>query len=271
MNSKIIIKILRYLLIIIIIIPVLFPLIWIILASVKTQTQIIHMPPIWIFKPTLVNYKEVFLEQDFFQYLMNSSIIAAAATILSLIIGLPAAYSISRYKLKKIGMFILIARLMPGISFLIPWFILFSRLRLIDTYFILIASHMLIILPLVIWIMINYFDTIPHEFEESGRVDGCTLQGVFLKIILPISTPGILTSTTLSFVFSWNNFMFSMVLSAQRTKTLPIAIYNFVSYAEINWGSVMAAAVVIIAPAIILTMIFQRYVIKGLTMGAVKG
>lgn len=271
MNSKTLLKFGRYLLIIIIIIPVLFPLVWIILASIKTQSQIIHVPPIWIFKPNLDNYKEVFFEQNFFQYLMNSLIIATTATILSLIIGLPAAYSISRYKLKKIGIFILIARLMPGISFLIPWFILFSRLRLIDTYLVLIASHMLVILPLIVWIMINYFDSIPHELEESGRVDGCTIQGVFLKIILPISGPGILTGTTLSFIFSWNNFMFSMVLSAQRTKTLPIAIYNFVSYAEINWGSVMAAAVVIIAPAIILTMIFQRYVIKGLTMGAVKG
>jgi multiple sugar transport system permease protein len=102
-------------------------------------------------------------------------------------------------------------------------------------------------------------------------VDGCTIQGTFMRIILPLSTPGIVTCSTLTFIFSWNNFMFSLALSADRTKTLPLAIYNFVSYAEISWGRVMAAAVVIIAPAIIITMAFQKYVVKGLTMGAVKG
>lgn len=260
-----------YLLIILVIIPFLFPLVWIISASFKTQAQIISMPPLWIFKPTLENYQRVFVEQDFGRFLLNSAIIAVGSTLLSLIIGLPAAYTISRYKQKTLGVFILIARLMPGISYLIPWFILFSRLKMVDTYTALIASHMLVGLPLIVWIMINYFDGLPRELEEAAQVDGCTLQHAFLRVVLPLSGPGILTATTLSFIFSWNNFMFSLVLSADRTKTLPIAIYNFVSYAEINWGSVMAAAVVIIAPAIILTMLFQKYVVKGLTMGAVKG
>jgi multiple sugar transport system permease protein len=271
MRRRLLFNIGWYLLILLIMIPFIFPLYWIITSSFKTQAQIIAMPPAWVFTPTLQNYFQVFVDQDFGQYLFNSSVIAVGSTLLSLLIGLPAAYSISRYKQRTLSVFILIARLMPGISFLIPWFIIFSKLRLIDTYTALIASHMLVGLPLIVWIMINYFDGLPHELEESARVDGCTIQGVFLKIILPISGPGVLTATTLSFIFSWNNFMFSVVLSAQKTKTLPIAIYNFVSYAEVNWGSVMAAAVVIITPAIILTMIFQRYVIKGLTMGAVKG
>jgi multiple sugar transport system permease protein len=110
-----------------------------------------------------------------------------------------------------------------------------------------------------------------RELEESAKVEGCSLQGAFARILLPISGQGIVTAIALSFVFSWKNFMFSLVLSSRRTETLPIAIYNFVSYAEVSWGSVMAAAVVIIAPAIVLTMFFQKYVIKGLTMGAVKG
>ena len=130
---------------------------------------------------------------------------------------------------------------------------------------------MLVGLPFIVWIMVNYFDGLPYELVEAAQVDGCTLQRAFWKIVLPLSVPGILTASTLSFLFSWNNFMFSLVLSSDRTKTLPIAIYNFVSYAEVSWGSVMAAAVVIILPAIVLTMVFQRYVIKGLTAGAVKG
>lgn len=260
-----------YVLIIVMIIPFVFPLFWIVSASFKTQAQIVSMPPVWIFTPTLENYEKVFIDQHFAKFLFNSSVIAVGSTILSLIIGLPAAYTISRYKQNRLGIFILLARLMPGISYLIPWFILFSKLRMVDTYTALIASHMLVGLPLIVWIMVNYFDGLPKELEEAAQVDGCTLQEAFLRVVLPLSGPGILTASTLSFLFSWNNFMFSLVLSADKTKPLPIAIYNFVSYAEISWGSVMAAAVVIIAPAIVLTMIFQKYVIKGLTMGAVKG
>ncbi len=264
-------KILWSSLVILVLIPFLFPFLWILLASFKTQAQIVAMPPVWVFTPTLENYQRVFVEQEFGRFLLNSSIVAIGSTLLSLVIGLPAAYTISRYKQNSIGVFILLARVMPGISYLIPWYILFSKIRMIDSYTALIASHMLVGLPLIVWIMVNYFDGLPRELEEAAQVDGCTLHGAFLKIVLPLSGPGILTASTLSFLFSWNNFMFSLVLSAEKTKTLPIAIYNFVSYAEVSWGPVMAAAVVIIAPAIVLTMVFQRYVIKGLTMGAVKG
>jgi multiple sugar transport system permease protein len=260
-----------YILVGLIVLPFLFPLIWIVMCSLKTQQQIISIPPEWIFKPTLENYKSVFVENDFGFFLMNSSIIAFFSTLLSLVIGLPAAYTISRYNQKKLGVFLLVARLMPGIAFLIPWYIAFSKLRLTDTYFALITSHMLVSLPLVVWIMTSFIDDLPYELEEAAKVDGCTVTKTFLKIILPLSTPGVVTASTLSFIFSWNNFMFSLTLSASRTKTLPIAIYNFVSYAEISWGKVMAAAVVIIAPAILLTMIFQKYVIQGLTAGATKG
>ncbi|MCX8013200.1 MAG: carbohydrate ABC transporter permease, partial [Rectinema sp.] len=190
---------------------------------------------------------------------------------LSLLMGLPAAYSIARFQQRRLSIFILIARLMPGISFLMPWYIIFSRLNLMDSYVALILSHMLITLPIIVWIMASYFETIPIEMEESAMVDGATRQHAFLAIVLPIAGPGIVTSVTLSFIFSWNNFMFSQVLSMEKTRTLPIAIYNFVSYAEVDWGAVMAAAVAIMAPAIILTMVFQKYVVKGLTMGAVKG
>jgi len=126
-------------------------------------------------------------------------------------------------------------------------------------------------MPVVVWIMSAYIETIPVEMEESAMVDGATRQRSFVSIILPLCTPGIITATTLGFIFSWNNFMFSQVLSRQRTRTLPIAIFNFMGYAEVDWGGVMAAAVCIVVPAIILTMIFQKYMIKGLTAGAVKG
>jgi multiple sugar transport system permease protein len=213
----------------------------------------------------------VFVEQNFLQYMKNSLIVSVVSVFFSLLLGLPAAYSIARYKQKKLSVFILVARLMPGISFLMPWYIVFSRLGLMDSYVALILSHMLIALPLVVWVMSPYFDSVPRELEEAAMVDGLTQQSAFLKILLPLSGPGVVTATTLSFIFSWNNFMFSQVLSQQNTRTLPIAVYNFLSYVEVDWGAVMAAAVTIMAPAIVLTMFFQKYVVKGLTMGAVKG
>lgn len=249
----------------------LFPFFWMLGSSFKTQVDIISWPPKFIWKPTLANYQRVFGEQNFLQYFLNSTIVGVSAVVGALVLGLPGAYSIARYKQKRLAIFILIARLMPGISFLLPWYIIFSRLHLMDSYIALILSHLLITLPVVVWIMSSYFEAIPRELEESAMVDGATMQRAFMSIILPISGPGIVTATTLSFIFSWNNFMFSQVLSMQKTKTLPIAVYNFVSYAEVDWGAVMAVAVAIMMPAIILTMIFQKYVVKGLTMGAMKG
>ncbi len=256
---------------IIIIVPILFPFVWMLMSSFKTQVDIISWPPKFVFTPVLQNYDRVFVEQNFLRYMKNSVIVSVSSVLLSLLLGLPAAYSIARYKQQKLSMFILVARLMPGISFLMPWYIVFSRLHLMDSFVALILSHMLICLPLVVWVMAPYFDSVPRELEEAAMVDGLTQQMAFLKILLPLSGPGVVTATTLSFIFSWNNFMFSQVLSQQKTRTLPIAVYNFLSYVEVDWGAVMAAAVVIMGPAILLTMFFQKYVVKGLTMGAVKG
>jgi multiple sugar transport system permease protein len=271
MSRKYLSTALFYSVVVLMALVVLFPFLWMLSSSFKTQVDIIAWPPKILFSPTLRNYEKVFGEQDFLKYFVNSTIVGGTAVGLSLLLGLPAAYSIARFTQRKLAVFILLARLMPGISFLMPWYIVFSRLNLMDSYTALILSHMLIALPIVVWIMSTYFATIPPEMEESAMVDGATRQYAFWKIILPLSGPGIITATTLSFIFSWNNFMFSQVLSMEKTKTLPIAVYNFLSYAEVDWGGVMAAAVAIMAPAIALTMIFQKYVVKGLTMGAVKG
>jgi multiple sugar transport system permease protein len=153
-----------------------------------------------------------------------------------------------------------------------PWYIVFSRFKLLDSYTALILSHILITLPIVVWIMSVYFKNIPIELEDSAMVDGATRQRAFVSIILPLSMPGVVTAAMLSFIFSWNNFMFAQVLSMEKTRTLPLAVYNFMSSAGFDWGGVMAFAAVIITPAIILTILFQKYVIRGLTIGdAIKG
>jgi multiple sugar transport system permease protein len=264
-------KIIYLVVLLIIVIPIVFPFIWMCTSAIKTQVDIIAWPPRFLFEPTIMNFRRVFVEQNFLHYLKNSVVVAFLAVFLSLVIGLPAAYSIARYKQRRLAVFILLARLLPGISFLMPWYIVFSRLHLMDSYTALVLSHMLIALPLIVWVMVPYFDAVPIELEEAAMVDGLPRQKSFIQIVLPLSTPGIVTAITLSFIFSWNNFMFSQVLSQQKTRTLPIAVYNFLSYAEVDWGAVMAAAVAIMTPAIIITMIFQKYVVQGLTAGAVKG
>ena len=185
--------------------------------------------------------------------------------------GLPAAYAIARYRQHALSLTILVARIVPGITFLIPWFILFSKLRLVDTYTSIILSHMLVGMPFIIWVMVPFFEALPKELEEASMVDGTTRQGAFFRVLLPLTGPGVLTSSILSFVFSWNNFMFAVVLTGARTRTLPIAIFNFLSYSEINWGGLMAAAVIITVPILVIALIAQKYIVQGLTAGAVKG
>jgi multiple sugar transport system permease protein len=248
-----------------------FPFIWMLLASFKTQAQIMSADKFFIFQPTGKNYVNVFKEYNFLKFIWNSMVVAVGSTVGSLILGLPAAYAIARYRLQGLGLVILVARIIPGITFLIPWFIIFSGLKLVDTYVALILSHMLVGLPFIIWIMISFFEALPYEIEEAGLIDGCTRSQVFRRIILPISGPGILTSSLLSFIFSWNNFMFSIILAGDKTKTLPIAVFNFMSYSEINWGALMAAACIITLPVLVIALLAQRYIVSGLAAGAVKG
>lgn len=265
------VQFLQRLLLVAVVLAFLFPFFWMILASFKTQQQILSTENVLIFKPTFQNYIAVFEQYSFMKFIVNSFFIAVVSTILSLVLGLPAAYSIARYRQNKLGLTILVARIVPGITFLIPWFILFTKLNLVDSYTSMILSHMLVGLPFIVWIMVSYFENIPIELEESARVDGCTIQEAFWRIVLPISGPGIITAAIFSFVFSWNNFMFSLVLAGEKTKTLPIAVFSFLSYSDINWGGLMAAAVVITLPVLILALFAQKYIISGLTAGAVKG
>jgi len=271
MNKKLITNIFFYLLVVAIALVVLFPFLWMLASSFKTQVDIISWPPKFIFSPTLQNYQKVFGEQDFLKYFLNSTIVGSLAVGLSLVLGLPAAYSISRYAQKKLAVFILLARLMPGISFLMPWYIIFSRLNLMDSYVALVLSHMLITLPIVVWIMSTYFNSIPREMEESAMVDGATRRYAFWAIILPLSGPGIITATTLSFIFSWNNFIFGVVLAGRTTRTLPVAVYNVLTFEQISWGPLAAAALIVTAPVLLLTLLMQKEIVAGLTTGGVKG
>jgi len=256
--------------ILICLIPV-FVFLWMFMTGLKTQADNLSIPPKIIFTPTLNNFRDVFGQGNFLKYLVNSAIVATFSVIIALLFGLPAAYGIAKYKMKKIGLALLVARMVPFISYLIPWFIVFRSLRLIDSYLALITTHLIITLPFVIWIMVNFFEGIPSSLEEAARVDGCTVFQAFTKILLPVVRNGIFTAAVLSFIFSWNQFLFSLILSGNETMTVPVAVFQFISYEEINWGGLSAAASVITIPPLIMTVFIQKYMIKGLTSGAVKG
>jgi multiple sugar transport system permease protein len=249
----------------------LFTLLWMILSSLKTNVQATAYPPLWLFRPTLQNYVDVFTKNPFFSYMVNSTIIAAAAVGIGLACGLPAAYSMARHRQAALGFLVLMVRILPGIAFLVPLFVIYRRLGLINTLGGIVLTHIIVVLPLVIWIMAGFFEDIPRELEEAALIDGCSRVGTFVRIVLPLSKPGIVAATILSFIASWNNFIFVLILGGKDTVTLPMAVYSFVSFEDVNWGGLTAAATIITVPILVLSLIVQRYLAGGLTMGAVKG
>lgn len=255
--------------ILICIIP-LFVFAWMIMTALKTQVDNLAVPPKLIFDPTLENLRDTLAGRNFGGYLLNSFIVAFFAVIISLLAGLPAAYAIAKYQLRKIGLSLLMARMVPFISYLIPWFIVFRTLHLVDTYIALITTHLIITLPYVIWIMVNFFENVPPSLEESARIDGAGYVQAFVYVILPIARNGVFTASVLAFIFSWNQFLFSLILSGRNTMTVPVAVFQFISYDQINWGGLASAATLITLPPLILTLFIQKYIIRGLTSGAVK-
>ena len=258
---------------VLVVVAFLGPIVWMVLASFKLNVQIYDPTKAFIFTPTLENFATVFDPRrgNYLIYIWNSFFIAFMATGLSLLIAVPAAYSMARFTMKKSATVVLLARMIPGVSLLVPWYFIFSQLRMTGGYLPLILAHMFVSLPLILYIMMSFFEQLPEELEESAQVDGLTAIQAFFRISLPLSVPGIATATILSFIFSWNNFMFALVLSGPSTKTLPVAIFDFIGYASIDWGALMAASVVVTTPIMVIALFTQRYIVSGLTAGATKG
>ena len=264
-------KVFRVVALVVVVLALLAPLAWMVAASLKTNVDIYNPDKAIFFSPTWDNYAKVLQQANYVQFIVNSLWVAFAATALSLLLGVPAAYSMSRFSMGRSALVVLMARVIPAVSLLVPWYYVFSNLKMVGGFTVLILSHMFVSLPLIVYIMMGYFDGLPIELEESAMVDGLTPIGAFRKITLPLSTPGIATAGILSFIFSWNNFMFALVLSSAHTKTLPVAIFDFVGYASIDWGGLMAASTVVTLPIMLIALFAQKYVVSGLTAGATKG
>lgn len=264
-------KVFRFTMLTLVVALLVLPIVWMVLAAFKTNVDIYDASKTVLFTPTWENFDKVFAQGNFGQYILNSGLIALVATGLSMVLGVPAAFAMSRFVMNKSALVVLMARVIPGVSLLVPWYYLFSQMRLVGSYWVLILSHMFVALPLIVYIMMGFFDGLPVELEESGQVDGLTPIGSFWHLMLPLSTPGMATAGILSFIFSWNNFMFALVLSSASTKTLPVAIYDFIGYAAIDWGALMAASTVVTLPIMVIALFTQKYIVSGLTAGATKG
>jgi multiple sugar transport system permease protein len=248
-----------------------FPFLWMALNSFKTHDQITEYPPVFLFTPTLENVRNVFAQGQFVRYTWNSIVVSFGAVGLGMLLGLPAAYAIARYRQRGFAFGILVCRMIPGIAFLVPWFIVFRFLGLLDSFFGLIVAHLVITVPLITWIMIGFFEEVPIELEEAARIDGCSRAGVFLRIALPLVRPGLVSAGILALIFAWNSFLFPLILAGVETKTLPVLVYSFMTFDFLDLGGIYAASTLITLPVVVMVLAVQRHFIRGLTIGGVKG
>lgn len=255
---------------------VLFPIIWMLSTAIKPNQDIIQVVPRWIpAHPTLDHFLNVLREGITITFLKNSLFVASLTTIFSILIGLPAGYAFSRYKycgsaLIKLG--ILATQMFPGVVLLISFYIILYRLKLLNTYFAIIISHTSFALPFAIWLMASFIDTLPVELEESAQIDGCSRLGAMIRVVFPLVTPGILATGFFTFMQSWDEYIYVLTLtSSDRMRTLPVGMVGiFVGEYSYKWGDMMACSLLFALPVLILFIFLQRFLIAGLTAGAVK-
>jgi multiple sugar transport system permease protein len=251
-----------------------FPYLYLVLNSFKPPGEVISSTPtFWPTVFTLENYIAMFDQLAIGKYFGNSFIASALSTILSIFLGSLAAYGLNRFQSKISTVFLLITlgiRLIPGISVAIPLYRIIGDFGLMDTQLALILVYSSINVPFVIWMMMGFFDGLPKELDESARVDGCGMLGAFMRIIIPISMPGLATTAIFSFMLSWNDFLFALLLTSTSAKTVPVGISEFLTAYNLDLGPMTAAAALFSLPVMLFSYFMQKYIVSGLTMGAVK-
>ncbi len=283
-NQRKFVKVLLYLAMVLVAIAIFAPFYWLIISSVSTMSELLCTPPHWIPKhPTFDNYLNIFFPKTgvakaakiFMYTVRNSLIIAGGVTVISLILGSLAAYAFVRLVFpmrKQILISILATRMLPAISTMIPLYIIVTKFNLIDTKIFLIILYFTFTIPYVIWIMTGFFRIIPSELEDAARIDGCSRLGSFLRIILPLSTPGLIATTVIAFMLAWDEFFFALIFTnTPNAKTVPVAITEFAGRHLIDYGGMCTGGVLASIPPVLLALIFYRFIVRGLTAGAVKG
>jgi multiple sugar transport system permease protein len=265
-----------YALLAIYLVVVTFPFYYMALTSLRTQKDVYdreHM--LTPANLTLENYRLVLSSTGMRTWLTNSTIVAFASTTIAVIIGVLAAYGLARLRFRgaqTLARSVLFMYLVPGSLLFIPLFLIISNLRLLNTLWALILSYQTFNVPFCTWLLLGYFRTLPEELEDAARIDGCSRLGVLGRVVLPLAAPGIVTAFIFGFTNSWNEFLFAVVM-AQRTelRTVPAGLYSFQVGDVLLWGQLMAAALIATLPVVLLFMLVQRFVVQGLTVGAVKG
>jgi multiple sugar transport system permease protein len=251
--------------------PAILVFFWMLSLSLKNEIDNLTYPPVFIPNPpTLHNFVQVFAENSMGLYFWNSIVVSGLATLIALVVGIPAGYGIARAQAHKLAVLILIARMTPALSYLIPLFAVFQFLGLNNTLTALVITHLVITVPIVVYIMAAHFETLPKELEEAALIDGGSVWTSFRYVALPLARPGIVVGTILAFIFSWNNFVFGAVLAGRATRTLPAAVYNVLTFEQLSWGPLAAAALVVTVPVLLLTIVIQKEIVVGLTHGGVK-
>jgi multiple sugar transport system permease protein len=271
---KLIERLFMYAIILVICFIALLPMIWIIVTSFKSYAQTFAVPPIWIFIPTLENYEDIFFNRHFLTYLVNSTIVASLSTLFSLMVSVPMSYALARFRFRRskdLSFWVLSIRMFPPIVAVIPMFIMFQMLGLIGSLLSLIVAYLMMNIPLSVWMLRGFFEGVPPEIEESAMVDGCSRMQAFLHTMIPLTSQGLAATAILCFVFSWNEFIFALLFTTMETRTLPVSVTQFIQLRGVNWGPMCAASVCISIPVIIFAVAVQKYLIRGLTLGAVKG
>lgn len=257
-----------------------FPIYTIISVSFKAPIDIMTTPIKWLFWPTLDNYLALIglrpseFHFDLPLHVRNSLIVAGGSTFLSLLLGTPAAYAFARvpFRGQSAGLlFLLGLRMLPPITTVIPLFLLMRNLKLLDTQLALILAYTTFNLPFIVWMLRSFFLDLPQELEEASWIDGATRWQGFMRVILPLSAPGLVASSIFSLMLSWNDFLFAVILTSRKAPTLPMLVSGFTTEMGVSWGIMMAAGSVIVLPVLIFTLFVQRYLVMGLTSGAVKG
>ena len=250
----------------------LFPLIWMVILSFKPDAQMFNTT--FIFTPTMDNYRNVLFRSDYPRYMRDSLIVSALAVVVSVIVGVPAAYALARYDFKKkedIAFQILSFKFAPEILVVLPLFMIYQKLHLYDTYLGLIWVYQLISMPLLIWVVRGYFEDISVEIEYAAQVDGYTWYQIFFKNLIPLIRPGLVSAALLTFIFAWNEFTFPLLLAGAKVQTITVAITKYLGTDTAHYGQLAVAAVISALPAIIFALIIQKHLVRGLSFGAVKG
>lgn len=260
-----------------------FPFFWILLTSLKSPQDMLAVPPQFVFTPTLDNYAALVVGEqrgqyastrpDFPLFFLNSMIISIGAVTLSLVAGIPAAYALARFDfpMKNALAFIFMSfRFVPFIAFVIPLYLIYQRVGLYNTHIGLILAYQLISLPFTIWMLRSFFMEIPSEIQEAAKIDGCSWLGVLTRVILPLSLPGIAVTVILGFMFCWNAFNYPLMLAGRQTFPVTVGAIQFISYEQVLWGQMAAATIVAALPQLLLSLMVQKYIVRGLTMGAVR-